>query len=88
MADTHVHPSSPWGKFRVMSVVRAMGTEQLQPHPSCPDYLASYINHNAVSGTFSIFLHLVVTEVLFGVNRSRELTDVQNKRGQKALGGK
>lgn len=47
-----------------------------------------HVNHNAVSGTFSIFLHLVVTEVLFGVNRSRELTDVQNKRGQKALAGK
>ena len=74
--------------FRVMSIVWAVGTEQLQPRPSCPDYLASYINHNAVSGTFSIFLHLVVTEVLFGVNRSRELTDVQNKRGQKALAGK
>ena len=48
--------------------------EQLQARPSSSDHFATYVNHN-VSDTFSLLLSLVVTEVIFGVDQSRELTD-------------
>lgn len=42
-------------------------------------------NRDIVSGTFSVILQLVVTEVRFGVDQSRELTDVKINVGRRPL---
>lgn len=42
-------------------------------------------NCDIVSGTFSVILQLVVTEVRFGVDQSRELTDVKINVGRSPL---
>lgn len=63
----------------------AMGVGQLQARPPSPDHLTGDINHPTVSGTRSLLLHLVMIEVTFGVDQSRELTDIQGNVGRSPL---